>query len=136
MFSMEGKFGVITLRLKIVFAKDEGRRQRRRDSEMGRWSVLHANSALFLTGGKESSSRRSTMQRHQAALLDANRCWQRGGSTPPTQAPGPAPPRRLPLIEMEIQEVMLQREEVSRSPCQSVCLFILRCFITVTFCSR
>lgn len=51
---------------------------------------------------KENSSRRNTMQRHQTALLDANHCWQWGGLTPPTQAPGRVPPRRLPVIEMEI----------------------------------
>lgn len=54
----------------------------------------------------------------------------------PPRLQGWGPPGKLQLIEMEIQEVMLQREEVSRSPCQSDCLFVLRRFITVTFCSH
>lgn len=131
--SREGKFAVITLCLKIVFKGVA--RQQHRDSRMQRCFV-HPNSAQLLAGVKEKSSRRSTMLRRQAVLLDPNHCWQRGGLTPPSQASGRVPPRRLLVIEMEIQEVMLQREEVSRSPCQSVCLFILRCFITVTFCSH
>lgn len=38
--------------------------------------VPHTNSVWFLTGAKENSSRRSTMQRRRAAQLDANHCWQ------------------------------------------------------------
>lgn len=88
--------------------------------------------ARFLTGVKRNSTRRRTAQTGSTLTTVGNE----GARLHPLMHGGPRAPGGQLLIEMEIQEVMLQREEVSRSPCQSVCLFILRCFITVTFCTH
>lgn len=141
MCSMVGKFGVITLCLKIVRCLQRKRGREGEIARLGDWGwgrrrlcriqTLSGSSQVWKRIAAEGAQRRDvrlccsmlTTVGNEGAWLLPPRLWGRG------------PPRRLLLIEMEIQEVMLQREEVSRSPCQSVCLFILRCFITVTISS-
>ena len=138
--TMVGKFGAIALCLKIVrcLQRKEGGGS---DSEIGRWGWGRGRLCCIQTL-HGSAQVRKRIAAEGAQCRDVRLCCSmlttvgnEGAWLLPSRHWGQGHPRRLLLIEMEIQEVMLQREEVSCSPCQSVCLFILWCFITVTLCA-
>lgn len=127
MCSMVGKFGVTTLCLKLVrFLQRKSTREIARlgDGGWGVWRLCYmqtlSSSQVWKRIAAEEAQRRDV--RLCCSMLTA--VGNEGAWLLPPRLLGLGASRRLPVIEMEIQEVMLQREEVCRSPCQLVCLFI------------
>lgn len=129
------EFHVITLHLKIVSCLQKERGG-------GALEIRRKRDRVWCCMQTPHRCRREQQQKEQRPRAVRLCCamlttvGNEGAWLLPPKLQGQEFPRRLQLIEMEIQEVMLQRRgNVSLSPCQSVCLFILWCFITVTFCS-